>query len=80
MLIRQFPFIKKLHFIILCHFLVSNSWGSFLLENDEIRKTHKNMAVIIKNSYGTLPYTASDKFNNLCTASIQFVYKNDEET
>jgi hypothetical protein len=38
------------------------------------------MAVIIKNSYGTLPYTASDKFNNLCTASIQFVYKNDEET
>ena len=71
----RFYFVKKFHFIILYTFLQSNCFGSFLLENDEIVNIHKNMAKTIKDAYTTLPYAASEKFNNLCSASIQFVYK-----
>lgn len=36
------------------------------------------MAVTIRNAYQTLP-PMFDKFNNLCTASIQFVYLDEED-
>lgn len=71
-------FIKTFHFTILSVFLISHSWGSFVLDNDEIRQTHRDMAVTIKNAYQTLP-NMFDKFNNLCTITAQFVYKNNEE-
>ena len=66
---------SQFYFIVLYAFLQSNCFGSFLLETDETIKIHKNMAAIINNTYETLPYGASEKFNNLCTASIQFFYK-----
>jgi hypothetical protein len=72
-------FSKASQSAIISLFLVSHCWG-VLLDNNEIIETHKNMATIIRNAYTTLPYSASEKFNNLCTASIEFIYVEDGET
>ena len=56
-----------------------NCWGILVLENSKIMDIHKEMAMVLQKIYETMPYGASIKFNDLCTARLQFVYKNNEE-
>ncbi len=70
----------KIQFITIFSFLLlsTNCWGILLLENSEIVDIHNEMSKKIQKAYTKMPFGASDKFNNLCTASVQFVYKKNE--